>query len=391
MGLSRHGLVVGNYCHDVLIQDDVVIAESLGGAASFISNIFSLFSIPCDYISKVGFDFSYNHSIFSNPIVSSTSKTTLFHAHFSSNCPTNDGRPVSDRTLKRVIACDPIQPTELPTCNSGKSFDFGMAVGVGGEILPETLEKLVEICDVVFVDVQGLIRVFDEIDGTVRLIKLKETKFYPILSKIGFLKASAEEAEFVDIEEVRKLCCVVVTDGEKGCKVFWKDGEVEIAPFSTVEIDPTGAGDSLLGGFVAGLVAGLAVPDAALLGNFLGALTVSQIGLPKFDPKLLQRVKDEVQNRSLQCAQHQFGDVKELLFSKPPGHEQFHESLNAVRQAYSSPVQECRRELPDMQDHITTDINHSIKHQCSAHKSLQDHLYDEQIESLKVYHDRQKQ
>ncbi|XP_021720677.1 inositol 3-kinase-like [Chenopodium quinoa] len=382
MGFSRRSLVIGNYCHDVLLQDDVVIAESLGGAASFISSIFSLLSIPCDCISIVGSDFSYNHSVFCSPIVSNTSKTTVFHAHFYSNCPENDGKPVSDRTLKRVIACDPIRPIELPNSNSGKRFDFGMAVGVGGEILPETLEGLVEICDVVFVDVQGLIREFDEIDGTVRLINLNETKFYPLLSKIGVLKASAEEAEFMDVEEVRKLCCVVVTYGEKGCKVFWKDGEVEISPFSTIQIDPTGAGDSLLGGFVAGLSLGLAVPDAALLGNFFGSLTVSQIGLPKFDSKLLQRVKDEVQRRSLQCAQHRVGDVNELWFSKPLGHEQFHESLNAIRHAFSLPVQECRRDLPDMQN-LTTSVNHSIKHQCNGQSLLHNPVYDEAVEPLK--------
>ena len=53
-------------------------------------------------------------------------------------------------------------------------------------------------------------------------------------------------------------------------------------------MDPTSAGDSFLGGFVAGLVHGLPVPDAALVGNLFGSLTVSQIGLPKFDSRLLQ-------------------------------------------------------------------------------------------------------
>ncbi|XP_057536333.1 inositol 3-kinase [Amaranthus tricolor] len=363
MAFSHQGLVVGNYCHDILLKDDVVLAESLGGAASFISNIFSLFSIHCSYISKVGLDFNYSHSISTPPIISPTSKTTLFEARFSSTKPNSDGSSGSDRTLKRVFACDPINPIDLPIC---KRFDFGMAVGVGGEIKLETLEKLVEICDVVFVDVQGLIREFDQIDGTVRLIKLKDTNFYPLLPKIGFLKASAEEAQFLDIEEVRKLCCVVVTDGEKGCKVYWNDGEVEISPFSTVQIDPTGAGDSLLGGFVAGLVLGLSVCDAALLGNFFGSLTVSQIGLPKFDPKLLQRVKDEVQNRSLQCTQHQVGDRNKCRFSKPLGHEQFYETLNAIRRAFYIPVQEYNTDLPDVHHKQTTStLNHCTKHHCS--------------------------
>lgn len=158
-----------------------------------------------------------------------------------------------------------------------------MAVGVGGEILPETLERLLDICNVVFVDIQALIRTFDVDDGTVKLVGLKESGFFHLLPRIGFLKASSDEAFFFDLEEVRQLCCVVITHGKDGCKVYWKDGEIEIAPFVANQVDPTGAGDSFMGGFAAGLVQGLTVPDAALLGNFFGSLTVAQVGIPKLD------------------------------------------------------------------------------------------------------------
>ncbi|MFS7971108.1 putative carbohydrate/purine kinase, PfkB, carbohydrate kinase PfkB, ribokinase, inositol 3-kinase [Helianthus anomalus] len=147
---------------------------------------------------------------------------------------------------------------------------------------------MVELCDVVLVDVQALIRVFDETDGAVNLVSVKETGFNRLVSRIGFLKASAEEVPYVDVDEVRKSCCVVVTGGEEGCTVYWKDGEVRMPTFSSVQVDPTGAGDSFLGGLVAGLVEGLAVPDAAVLGNFFGSLTVEQIRLPDFDVRLMQ-------------------------------------------------------------------------------------------------------
>ncbi|KAI3994387.1 hypothetical protein MKX01_012644 [Papaver californicum] len=286
-------LVVGNYCHDVLIQDDKIIGESLGGASSFISNVFDNLSINSDYISKVGFDFSY--SVSHKPISSSYSMTTLFHAYFSS-----DGN--QERTLRRIHACDPISVSDLP--NSSSRYDFGLAVGVGGEILPETLQHMIDICDVVFVDIQALIRVFDSIDGTVKLVSLKESGFFHLLPKIGFLKASAEEALFVDIEEARKYCCVVVTDGKDGCRVYTKDDRLQISPFPAVQIDPTGAGDSFLGGLVAGLIQGLPVSDAALLGNFFGSLTVGQIGIPKFDSRLMQIVKDELHQRRIVCIDH---------------------------------------------------------------------------------------
>ncbi|XP_054799055.1 inositol 3-kinase-like isoform X2 [Prosopis cineraria] len=276
---NLRALVLGNYCHDVILRDGAVVGEAIGGAATFISAVLDSFSISHHLVAKVGPDFAYvtNHP----PIVIPSAETTVFHAHFTSNI---DASGNSDRVLKRVRACDAIRILDLPQ----SSLDFGMAVGVGGEILPETLERMVEICDEVFVDVQALIRKFDVVDGTVKPIALKESGFFHLLPRIGFLKASADEALFIDLEEMRKFCCVVVTHGKEGCRVYWKDGDMEISPFTANQVDPTGAGDSFLGGFVSGLIQGLAVSDAAILGNFFGSLTVSQLGPPKLDIRLFQ-------------------------------------------------------------------------------------------------------
>ncbi|KAL9415790.1 hypothetical protein AB3S75_039060 [Citrus x aurantiifolia] len=332
---SNHGvLIVGNYCHDVLIRNGTVLAETLGGAASFIYNVLNGLSISCSLIAKVGHDFKYEASY--RPIIVPTSKTTVFHAYFDSiSAPSGH----ADRVLKRVCSCEPITPSDLP---DGK-FDYGMAVGVGGEILPETLEKMLEICNVVLVDIQSVIRVFDSVDGTVNPVPLKESGFYHLLPKIGFLKASSEEALFMDVEEVRKLCCVVVTNGREGSEVYYRDGKVKVSPFLANQIDPTGAGDSFLGGLVTGLVQGLAVPDAALIGNFFGSITVAQIGLPKFDSRVLQRVKDEVQRRKLSCSE---GRDEEIEFMKPEGHEQFHSSLCAAKLVSACAMQECLKDFP---------------------------------------------
>ncbi|KAK4763151.1 hypothetical protein SAY86_008919 [Trapa natans] len=326
---APRGLIVGNYCHDVLFHDGAPVAESLGGAVSFISAVLRGLSIPFGSVSKVGADFKY--SPYHSPINVQGYRTTLFHAYFDSSG--EEATAHQDRVLKRVAACEPISPSDLPS----EPFDFGMAVGVGGEILPETLERMTEICSVVFVDIQGLIREFDPVDGTVRLVELKDSGFYHLLPRIGFLKASAEEAKFMDLEEVRKWCCVVVTNGKEGCSVYWKDGELGIEPFMANQVDPTGAGDSFLGGLVGGLVEGLSVPDAALLGNLFGSLTVGQVGLPKLDPRLLQEVKDEVQQRKIQCGLCSISMGDEFKFSKQGGHDQFRASLAACNRLLAKP------------------------------------------------------
>ncbi|VFQ91362.1 unnamed protein product [Cuscuta campestris] len=318
----RSCLVVGNYCHDVLIKDGSIIAESIGGATSFISAVLDGFDVASRYVSKVGPDFAY--SVPRRPVVCASSRTTVFHAYFSSEIKRQD------RVLKRVRACEPIWASDLPESR----FDFGLAVGVGGEILPETLERMIEICGTVLVDIQALIRVFDPADGTVNHLDLNRTGFSHLLPRIGFLKASSDEAPFLDLEEARKRCCVVVTNGSDGCTVFTEDSGTKIAPFPTIQVDPTGAGDSFLGGLVAGLAHGLPVPDSALLGNFFGSLTVGQMGHAKFDPNLLQRVKGEVVGRKGKDEDDQFFTV-----------------LDGARSSSSSSgacflPEECKRELP---------------------------------------------
>ncbi|PRQ21755.1 putative inositol 3-kinase [Rosa chinensis] len=83
----------------------------------------------------------------------------------------------------------PFRPSDLPK----SMFDFRMALGVDGEITVETVEKLVEICNTVFVDIQALIQVFD---GAVKVVGLKKSEFVHLLPRIGFIKTLAEVALF---------------------------------------------------------------------------------------------------------------------------------------------------------------------------------------------------
>ncbi|GAB2234953.1 hypothetical protein Drorol1_Dr00004226 [Drosera rotundifolia] len=383
-------LVVGNPCLDTIFHNDTIVAESLGGAVSFINLTLSSLSIDTHLISKAGLDFKYRETLDSPPLmILPDSKTTRFEARFGggddrvlkrvsscenilendvesfdfgegsdrvfkrvSACETilgddrrKDFGVGSDRVLKRVSACQPIRGNDLPMM---KNFGFGMAVGVGGEVTPEVIERMVEICLVVVVDVQGLIRVFDGVDGKVGLVGLKESGFYHLMNRIGFLKASAEEEVCMDVEEVRKMCCVVITNGKNGCRVCWSDGEVNVGAFKAVEVDPTGAGDSFLGGFVGGLVMGLDVADAGLLGNFFGALTVEQVGLPKFDGRLMQSVKAEVQKRRLQYSGSHAEKEEGIRFLKSAGHVQFREALAAVKLSSASPQQKQRQDTSNL-------------------------------------------
>lgn len=79
-----------------------------------------------------------------------------------------------------------------------------------------------------------------------------------------------------------------MTEGKHGSRLYSKDHEYKIPAFPATEVDPTGAGDSFLAGFSAGLYQGLPVEQAVLMGNYFGGLAVAQVGIPKFTPTQLE-------------------------------------------------------------------------------------------------------
>jgi 5-dehydro-2-deoxygluconokinase len=71
---------------------------------------------------------------------------------------------------------------------------------------------------------------------------------------------------------------VVYKMGEKGAITITREGEFATGIYPTKALKPTGAGDSFLGAFVAGLADGLAVKAAVLRGSAAAAMVVARVG-----------------------------------------------------------------------------------------------------------------
>lgn len=125
-----------------------------------------------------------------------------------------------------------------------------------------------------------------------------------VLREADVLKPTALAArelfpEIVPLEELVEAIrsgfgstIVVLTDGERGSLLCDGDGtrRIEATPVPTV-VDMTGAGDAFFGGFLAGQALGLAVDDAAKLGNACGAACVERMGaFPEAPDALRARV-----------------------------------------------------------------------------------------------------
>ncbi len=277
--MSSTVIIAGHYCHDTLYLANGTRREALGGSVSYISSVLNALDIECSVVSKVGADFGYfsqiSHAPLHAPVVASGAVTTQYISDFTHG----------ERIGRVGAVCEPIYLSDLTHRVSGTSHDhpalytIALAVGIVGEVLPETLSGLADRSHYLLCDVQGLIRQIDSV-GRVTCKPLRDTEYYGLLGRISFLKASRQEAEFLDIEEVRRRTCLLVTEGDQGCTVYLKNREFKVPAFQAVELDPTGAGDCFLAGFAAGLLQGLALDEAVRMGNYYGALAVAQVGVP---------------------------------------------------------------------------------------------------------------
>lgn len=71
---------------------------------------------------------------------------------------------------------------------------------------------------------------------------------------------------------------VVYKMGEKGAVTITRDGEFATGIYPTTALKPTGAGDSFLGAFIAGLANGRPVKTSVLRGSAAAAMVVARVG-----------------------------------------------------------------------------------------------------------------
>ncbi len=258
-------LVVGHYVHDTLISPAGKRHETLGGPPAYISAILDGSDASYSVISKVGGDFKYAQEVRHAPIALSESFTTAFVNDYSHG----------KRTQRVDALCDPILPDDL----SG-SATVGLACGVFNEILPETLLRLREKCEVLVADIQGFLRIRNE-DNSVGYLDIEDTPYASVVEQVDFLKVSDDEARFVNIDSLRKRTQIVLTQGEQGCAVCDGEESFSLSGNTVPVMDETGAGDCFIAGFALGLSKGLDVVHAARLGNRCGAQAVRHVGLPR--------------------------------------------------------------------------------------------------------------
>jgi sugar/nucleoside kinase (ribokinase family) len=283
-------VTVGHLAIDsILLPERQTPFVVLGGAAAYVSLAAKRLDTRVSVISKVGGDFPeaylwwlQQESIdLSGLVKEKTALTTRFELKYSDL--------QTERTLLLKSKAPPLTVDDLPTSLRADAIHLAP---LAGEISYDVAERLKSHADVLSLDPQGLVRSFDE-TGNVTLKPLVDKR---ILGLVDILKSSRSEIEAATglsdvasaMEAVHKLGVkiVVVTLGGEGAVVSVDGATYRIPAYQSEKVvDPTGAGDAFMGGFLAEYVYGENYLRCGCVGSALASLVVEGIGPTNFGDK----------------------------------------------------------------------------------------------------------
>jgi sugar/nucleoside kinase (ribokinase family) len=268
----------------------------LGGSPTYVSFAARRLDAKVAAVSKVGCDFpnAYLWWLTQESVDVSgvarveNAQTTSFELKYS-----ND---LSDRVLRLKNRAPPITVEDLPNPLRAKAIHIAP---IASEITYEVAEKLKGCADVLSLDPQGLVRVFDE-KGNVTLGSLEDKR---ILELVNIYKSSQAEIEAVtnqsDLNVAIKAIhdygvkTVIVSLGIKGAVLSVEGNLYNIPAYKSEKIvDPTGAGDAFIGGFLVEYINDANYLRCACVGSAIASIVIETPG-PTFSGN-----KEEIYQRA---------------------------------------------------------------------------------------------
>jgi sugar/nucleoside kinase (ribokinase family) len=254
----------------------------LGGSVTYVSLAARRLDARVSVISKVGSDFPEAYKWWlgqegvdlSNLLRVEETRTTRFELKYNSD--------FSNRALRSECRMSPITVEDISNSLRTKAVHIGP---IAGEVAYDVVEKLRNCGEITSLDPQGFVRRFDE-NGNVTLGPLVDER---VLGLIDIFKSSLNELWAVtglsELEPAvkaihdRGVKIVITTLGAKGAAVS-VEGSIHDVPAYKPErlVDPTGAGDAFMGGFLAEYVRGEDCSWCSCVGAAVASLVVECIG-----------------------------------------------------------------------------------------------------------------
>jgi sugar/nucleoside kinase (ribokinase family) len=284
--------VVGHFSVDTLkLPTRKAPFVVLGGSATYTSFAAKTLDASVNVISRVGGSFpqAYLWWLEQEGINISAVKrypdepTTGFELEYSQD--------FAERKLKLKNKGNPLTLEDLPKDFRAKAVHLAP---IANEISLEVAEQLKKCADVLSLDPQGLIRSFDEqgnvaedaiVDGhifsLVNIFKSSHNEIYALTGEKE-LKPALKTIHDIGVETV------IVTLGAKGSVLSVEGAQYDIAACpSQVLVDPTGAGDVFMGGFLTEYLRQKESLWCAAVGSAAASCVVEGIGPTYFGKKEL--------------------------------------------------------------------------------------------------------
>jgi 2-dehydro-3-deoxygluconokinase len=261
----------------------------LGGAVAYVSLVTQKLNASAAVISKVGSDFPETYlkrlsdaGVSVSGIVEDPSeKTTSFKLTYNED--------LSSRKLCLKARGSPITLADLPKTFSPKAIHVAP---IAAEIPFEVVERLRSFSKCISIDPQGMTRRFDENGNVTRCAQMDKR----ILSLVNIYKSSLDEIEVLTaqsnvkkaIEAVHGLGprIVIVTMGANGSMISVEGTTYPVpACKSNRVVDPTGAGDVFIGGFLTEFTRKKDPLWCACVGSAAASLVVEDVGTTFFGEK----------------------------------------------------------------------------------------------------------
>ncbi len=282
--------VIGHLSIDtILLPSRTAPFVVLGGSAAYTSFAAKRLQATASIISKVGGNFpeAYLWWLRQEGIdVSGVTKlenasTTSFELAYKAD--------LCERVLKLKSKGLPICLADVPVDLQAKAIHIAP---IANEVSFEVVEHLKHCSEVLSLDPQGLLRSFDEAGNVTENASL-DTR---IFSLINIYKSSLNEIYTLTGEPELKAAIkaihdvgvetVIVTMGTKGSVLSVEGAQFNIAACpSQVVVDPTGAGDVFMGGFLNEYLRQKDSVWCACVGSAAASLVVEGIGPTYFGTK----------------------------------------------------------------------------------------------------------
>lgn len=248
-------VTVGHFALDTILSPRISRPRTtLGGPPTYVSVAAAKLGAGVSVVSKVGADFPKEYVEWlrvSGVDLSGLkrvqgAKTTRFALEYGGSW---------ERKLVLEERAPSIMVADVPLGLRAKTVHIAP---IAGEVARGVALRLRRVCGVLSLDPQGFVRRFSE-NGKATLKKWNDGD---VLSKVDVFKSTVRELEAMTGEmQVRKAVLeivgcgvkvVIVTRGLRGSTLYCEGDFLDIPAYeSRVVVDPTGAGDSFIGGFLA--------------------------------------------------------------------------------------------------------------------------------------------